>query len=82
MAVAWLLDALTGWLGAALGWLAAGGVVWLMAWRSTKQGERLDRAEDNLDAARRAKDTRHEVETSDDQRLVDILSGKLHNNKR
>lgn len=82
MAVAWLLDALTGWLGAALGWIAAGGAVWFFAGRSAKQGERLDRAEDNLDAAKRAKDTRHEVETSDDQRLVDILSGKLHNNKR
>jgi len=38
---------------------------------------RAKRAEGNLKAARDAKDTRHEIETSDDQRLVDILTGRV-----
>jgi hypothetical protein len=42
---------------------------------------RAKRAEANLKAARDAKETRHEMETSDDQRLVDILTG-MHGRKR
>lgn len=37
---------------------------------------------DNLQAAVTAKDNRYELENTDDQRLVDILSGKLRNDKR
>ena len=53
MAVAWLLDALTGWLGAALGWLAAGGAVWLMAWRGRGQKAKLDKANEYTDTRKR-----------------------------
>lgn len=77
MAVAWLLEALTGWLGAALGWLAAGGAVWVMAWRSRGQKAKLDRAKENANAAKGAKDNRHEIDTDDDQRIIDILTGRV-----
>lgn len=43
--------------------------------------EKIDASERNLDAAKRAKDTRHEIETDDDQRIIDILTGKLHNKR-
>lgn len=36
----------------------------------------LKSLEDDLEAAKNAKDNRHEVETADDQRLVDILTGR------
>jgi hypothetical protein len=50
-----------------------------------KRAERMDaqvkQAERNTQSAMKAKATRHEIETSDDQRLVDILTG-LHKPKR
>ena len=54
-------------------------------WLGKREGAsvaRTERAEDNTKAAQKAKDVRHEIETSDDQRLVDILGGKLHDRKR
>jgi hypothetical protein len=36
----------------------------------------LNALEDDLEAAKNAKDNRHEIETADDQRLVDILAGR------
>ena len=44
--------------------------------REGKATERADRAESNAKAAKDAKDIRHETETTDDQRLVDILVGR------
>jgi hypothetical protein len=72
------------WLG--LGGALAALVAWLGGkWSGTKEGRSeaaTDSLKANIKAAQTAKDTRHEIETSDDQRLVDILSGKLHNGKR
>ena len=54
-------------------------------WCFAKEGRsqaNSDALRDNLKAAKTAKDTRYDMETSDDQRLVDILTGKLHNGKR
>jgi Na+-transporting methylmalonyl-CoA/oxaloacetate decarboxylase gamma subunit len=49
--------------------------------REGRQKAELKRAEGNAKAAKKSKDTRHEMETSDDSRLVDILSGKLHDKR-
>lgn len=54
---------------------------WFGGERSGKTKAKLDASERNLDAAKRAKDTRHEIETDDDQRIIDILTGKLHNKR-
>ena len=35
-----------------------------------------------VDAMKDAKETRHEIQNSDDQRLVDILTGRVRDNKR
>ena len=48
-------------------------------WTGKREGAsqaRADRAESNAKAAKDAKDTRHELETADDQHLVDILTGR------
>jgi hypothetical protein len=50
--------------------------------REGRQKAATARADANVKAAQRAKETRYETETSDDQRLIDILSGKLHDRKR
>ncbi|MGR3687122.1 MAG: hypothetical protein ACU0D5_12880 [Paracoccaceae bacterium] len=50
--------------------------------REGRQKAELKRAEGNVKAAKKSKDTRHELETSDDQHLVNILTGKLHDRKR
>jgi predicted small secreted protein len=70
-------------------YLAAVGVGIAVVWqiiRTIRKDERakanLERTENNLKAAKEAKDTKHELEIGDDQRLVDILSGKLHKPKR
>lgn len=64
--------------------LAAAGITGFVAllvgrWTGKREGAseaRADRAESNAKAAKDAKDTRHEIETSDDQRLVDLLAGR------
>ena len=63
--------------GVALLWVA-----WFAGWRAGRQKANLERTENNLKAAKEAKDTKHELEIGDDQRLVDILSGGLHKPKR
>ena len=50
--------------------------------RDEKHKATAKRAVENVKAAETAKDTRHEIETSDDQHLVNILTGKLHDRKR
>jgi hypothetical protein len=67
------------WLGGAIGFSF---LMYGMGQRNKRLKELADRAEANLKAAKRAKDTRHEMETSDDQRLVDILSGVHRDGKR
>lgn len=68
MAVAWIIDALTGWLGAALGWLAAGGAVWLMAWRSRGQKTKLDDANDYIKTRKRMDEAEIVGDDPDDAR--------------
>jgi hypothetical protein len=56
----------------------------LMAWaytqgRKNEQGKHTRR---RVDAMKDAKETRHEVQNSDDQRLVDILAGRVRDGKR
>jgi hypothetical protein len=58
-------------------------------WTGKRQGvsegqkqARIDALERNADAAKRAKGVRNEMESSDDQRLVDILSGVQRDGKR
>lgn len=70
----------------ALAWLLGGlGLLWgawVLGRREGKQAERTDSAEGNVKAGQQAKDNRDELESQDDQRLVDILSGKLRDGKR
>lgn len=79
----WLL---TTRIGRALSWasvavLAALGI-YAAGRKEGRSAANSDALRDNLNAAQKAKATRHEIETSDDQRLVDILTGKLHDRKR
>lgn len=74
------------WLFAAIGAGVGGFIMHFVGrWSGKREGRseaNTQRAEGNAKSAQKAKDTRHEIETSDDQRLVDILSGKLHDRKR
>ena len=65
---------------------AIGAAAWsgLMAWvyimgRRNEQNKQTKR---RVDAMQDAKETRHEIQNSDDQRLVDILAGRVRDNKR
>jgi hypothetical protein len=49
----------------------------LDAERRGRGQESAKRAEDNVKASQKAKELRHAIETSDDQRLVDILTGRV-----
>lgn len=79
----WLLNTRIGrWLGG----LVAG---FLLLWFTMQAGKRHGRSEAsaarakaNLKASQKAKEIRHAIESSDDQYLVDLLTGKLHNGKR
>jgi ATP:corrinoid adenosyltransferase len=55
---------------------------WLAGRREGNKNANSDIVEANLEAAKTAKEIRHEIETSDDQHLVDVLTGKLHNDNR
>jgi hypothetical protein len=70
----------------ALSWLAGAAAFGLIAHQMGKRAANTkattDRLEANINAAHRAKETRHAIETSDDQRLVDILSGVHRDGKR
>jgi hypothetical protein len=63
--------------GAALLWAA-----WFAGKREGGQRADTERHEGNAKSAQKAKEARYEMEISDDQRLVDILTGKLHDRKR
>lgn len=70
----------------ALAWLLGGlGLLWgawVLGRRDGKRTARADRAEGNVKAAQQAKDNRDELESQDDQHLVDILTGRLRDGKR
>lgn len=66
------------WVAGALGFAA---LAWSLGRREGRQKADLKRAEGNVKAAKKSKDTRHDMETSDDSRLVDILTGKLHDKR-
>lgn len=72
-----LLDALLPWLGWAVGAVVAAGGLWFAGRRSGAKNVKADRAEANAKAGKDAKDNRHELETSDDQRITDILTGRV-----
>lgn len=73
-------------IGRALSWasvaaLAAFGI-YAAGRKEGRSQANSDALRDNLKSAKDAKDNRHAIETSDDQRLVDLLTGKLHDDKR
>lgn len=72
-----LLEPLIGWIGPLLALIAGGAGLWFAGRRSKSKDVKVDRAEANENAAKKAKDTRHEIEISDDQHLIDILSGRV-----
>jgi hypothetical protein len=51
----------------------------LMAWAYVqgKQSEQNKHTRRRVEAMKDAKETRHEIQNSDDQRLVDILAGRV-----
>lgn len=53
----------------------------LMAWAFVKgkQSEQRKHTRRRVEAMKDAKETRHEIQNSDDQRLVDILAGRVRN---
>lgn len=67
-------------IGRALSWAAGAlAAVWLAWVAGKRQGQsqaNSDRLEGNAKAAKQSKDIRYEAETSDDQHLVDILTGR------
>jgi hypothetical protein len=69
------------WIIAGIGFAASVIVAWFSGKKTGNANALLDRERDNAKSAKDAKDNRHEIETSDDQRLVDILTGKLHNKR-
>lgn len=50
----------------------------VIAYMMGRKDADADRDADSLKASNDAKDNRYELENTDDQRLVDILTGKLH----
>lgn len=72
-----LIDALLPWLGWAVGALAAAGGLFVAGRHSGTKSAKAERAEANVEAGKEAKDNRHEIESSDDKRLTDILTGRV-----
>jgi hypothetical protein len=69
-AVLWPLIGLVGAIVLAL-------VGWWAGERSGKQKAKTAAAKRNVKAGQDAKDNRNEMESQDDQRLVDILTGRM-----
>jgi hypothetical protein len=70
-----MFSALRLWLYGALA--AAVAVLTLGAYRKGGKDKEAAYIRRRVDAMRDAKETRHEVQNSDDARIVDILTGKL-----
>ena len=49
----------------------------VVLYRSGKSNVEVKQVRRRVDAMEKAKETRHEVETSDDDRLLDILTGRV-----
>lgn len=71
-----MLDHLLAALLAVVIALGAGGTFW--GYRTGKKSADAKQTKANLKASKDAKDNRHDLESSDDQHLVNILTGKLH----
>ena len=69
-----------GWLRRAVVWasgaLAFAFLAWAAGKREGRQRADTQRHKDNAEAAKESKEIRHDIETADDQRLVDILTGR------
>ena len=68
-------------------WLYAIGVAaWsgIMAWAYVmgRRSEQSKHTRRRVETMKDAKETRHEIQNSDDQRLVDILTGRVRDNNR
>ena len=59
-------------------WSAVMAWVYIMGRRSEQNKQTRRR----VDAMKDAKETRHEIQNSDDQRLVDILTGRVRDSER
>lgn len=81
--MSWFLQTRVGrWVALAAVAIAALVASWLGGRKTGQNDAKLDRAEDNADAAKQSKEIRHELETSDDAYLVDVLSGRVPPGKR
>lgn len=68
----WIIDAMTGWLGAALGWLAAGGAIWFASRRNAKKDAALDDAKQEIKAHERINQADIGVGASDADRIAKL----------
>lgn len=69
---------LTGFSGAVIGAVAAvWGLILAAAYAVGRWHRRKDDASKRLEAMRKAKEIREDVENASDQRLVDILTGRV-----
>lgn len=76
--IGWLLGTKLGrGLIAALGVALAILGAWTAGKREGGQVAAQRRAEANAKAGKDAKDNKHDLETSDDQRLIDVLTGRV-----
>lgn len=75
-----MLGSLKRWVYSAFFALSITIGTWL--WFSGRNHERDKRMRDRMKSIKKAKETRDEIETSDDQRIVDILTGKLRDDDR
>ena len=62
--------------------LALAPIVASVLYAMGRKSEQNKHTRRRVDAMKDAKETRHEIQNSDDQRLVDILTGRVRDNKR
>jgi hypothetical protein len=74
------------WLKRAVAWVLGAVAFFYVSKGIGQRQARLDalvkQAERNANAAKQSKDIRRDVETQDDKRLADLLSGGMHEHKR
>lgn len=74
------------WLKRAVAWVLGALAFFYVSKGIGQRQARLEalvrQQESNAKAAQKAKDLRHDVESQDDKRLVDLLSGGMHERKR
>lgn len=59
--------------------LGAIGTAW--GYRQGGKNAKAKTTQSNLDAANKAKENRHEMESQDDERIVDILTGRVRDGR-